>query len=88
MSDHLHTAAWLDLGDTISVRLDEPANVMLLTDDAYREYKEGRTFKYQGGWVSETQLTMWPPKPGLWHVVVDLGGSPGRVSASVQVLRG
>jgi hypothetical protein len=88
VSDHLHAAAWLDLGDTVSVRLDEPANVMLITDDAYAEYKAGRTFKYLGGWVTDSQLTLWPPKPGLWHVVVDLGGRQGRVSASVQVLRG
>ena len=88
MSDHLHAAAWLDLGDTISVRLDEPANVMLLDDDAYASYKEDRAFRYLGGWVRERQITLWPPKPGHWHVVVDLGGAIGRVSASVQVLRG
>jgi hypothetical protein len=79
-TDHLHAAAWLDVGDTISVRLDEPANVMLLDDDAYAEYVAGRSFRYQGGWVRESQIALWPPKPGLWHVVVDLGGNDGRVS--------
>lgn len=88
MSEHLHAAAWLDLGDTVSVRLEGPANVMLLDDDAYRAYQADRAFRYLGGWVSDQQLTLWPPKPGLWHVVVDLGGADGRVAASVKVLRG
>lgn len=88
MSEHLHAAVWLDLGDTVSVRLEGPANVMLLDDDAYRSYQADRAFRYLGGWVSDKQLTLWPPKPGLWHVVVDLGGAQGRVAASVQVLRG
>jgi hypothetical protein len=88
LSDHLHAAAWLEFGDTISVRLTEPANVMLLDDDAYHAYKDEKSFKYLGGWVSQDQLTLWPPHPGLWHVVVDLGGQEGKVGASVQVLRG
>ena len=88
MSDHLHTAAWLDLGDTVSVRLNKPANVMLISDEAYSDYTANEGFHYLGGWVSDTQITLWPPRPGLWHVVVDLGGNEGRVSASVQVLRG
>lgn len=88
MSDHLHAAAWLDPGDTVSVRLDEPANVMLLEDDEYRSYVAGKPFRYLGGWVRQDQITLWPPRQGRWHVVVDLGGAPGRVSASVQVLKG
>ena len=88
MSDHLHAAAWLDIGDTVVVRLDAPANVMLLSDDAYRDYGAGRAFRYHGGWVSQPQITLWAPEPGMWHVVVDLGGADGRVAAGVEVLRG
>lgn len=88
MSDHLHSVTWLDVGDTVSVRLDAPANVMLLDDGAYLAYSEGRAFRYLGGWVSQSQITLWPPRAGVWHVVVDLGDDEGRVSADVKVLRG
>lgn len=88
MSDHLHSAAWLDEGDTISVQLGAPANVMLLDDAAYGDYTAGRPFAYLGGWVTQDQITLWPPRDGLWHVVVDSGGQEGRLSASVKVLRG
>lgn len=88
MNEHLHAATWLDLGDTVSIRLDSPANVMLMDDAAYRDYDAGRSFRYLGGWVTKSQLTLWPPRAGLWHIVVDLGDDEGRVSASVQVMRG
>lgn len=88
MSDHLHAAAWLDIGDTVVVRLDAPGNVMLLDDQAYSRYLEGREFRYHGGWVSQPQISLWVPRQGLWHVVVDLGGGEGKIAASVQVMRG
>ncbi len=87
-TDHLHAANWLEAGDTVSVRLDEPANVMLLDDEAHAAYEAGQPFRYLGGWVTRDQITLWPPRPGRWHVVVDLGGATGRVRASVDVMRG
>jgi hypothetical protein len=70
------------------VRLDSPANVLLMTDEAYAAYAAGAPFTYLGGWVTRDAVTLWPPRAGSWHVVVDLAGATGRVSASVQVIRG
>jgi hypothetical protein len=85
--DHLHTQADLDFGDTIAVRLDSPANVMLIDDASFAAYERREPFRYLGGWVSEPMITLWPPRPGHWHVVIDLGDREGRVSASVQIIR-
>ena len=85
--EHLHAQAWLEPGDTVHVRLDSPANVLILEDDAYSFYQRGEKYNYAGGWVTKEAVTLWPPHAGSWHVVIDLGGAPGRVSASVQVMR-
>jgi len=87
-TDHLHAEARLEPGDTVHVRLDAPANVMLLDDASYDAFEKGERFAYLGGWVTQRGITLWPPREGHWHVVVDLGDEPGQVSASVQVMRG
>ena len=86
--DHLHAQAWLEPGDTIHVRLDAPGNVLLLDDLSHASYLRGEDFSYAGGWVKKEQITFWPPRAGSWHVVIDQAGAEGRVSASVQILRG
>ena len=86
--DHLHAQAWLEPGDTIHVQLDAPANVLLMDDFGHACYLRGEAFSYIGGWVTKSRMTLWPPRPGSWHVVVDQAGEGGKVSASVQILRG
>lgn len=86
--EHLHAQAWLEPGDTVHVRLDSPANVLLMDDASYAGYIAGSPFTYFGGWVTRPAVTLWPPRAGSWHVLIDLAGAEGRVSASVQVLRG
>ena len=84
---HLHAQAWLEPGDTIHVRLDSPANVLLMGDADHAAYATGEPCAYVGGWVSRPEVTLWPPRAGSWHVVIDLGEDEGRVSASVEGLR-
>jgi hypothetical protein len=85
---HLHAQAVLEVGDTVAVRLDSPANVMLMDDAAFAAYERGDSFRYLGGWVGQDLITLWPPRAGNWHVVVDLGDrAEGKVSASVQIIR-
>ena len=60
----------------------------MMDDAAYRSYGRNEPFAYAGGWVAKDQVTLWPPQAGSWHVVIDLGGKEGRVSASVQIIRG
>ena len=87
MLDYLHSEATLEPGDTVHVRLDSPANVMLMDDASFESYRRGEEFHYLGGWVSRAELTLWPPRKGRWHVVVDLGEAEGKVSATVNVIR-
>lgn len=72
-------------GTVIRVDLSSQANVMLLDDSNFWSYKNCRQFRYFGGLAKRTPVTLVPPHSGHWHVVVDLGGYPGRVRASVTV---
>lgn len=64
------------------------ANVVLLDSSNLQNYKSGRRYNGYGGHVTRSPHRIAIPRAGRWHVVVHLGGYPGRVNASVQVLPG
>ena len=72
-------------GTVVRVDLDAQANVMLLDDSNFSSYRHGHRFNYHGGLAKRSPVTLVPPHPGRWHVVVDLGGYAGHVNASVSV---
>ena len=61
------------------------ANVMLLDQTNFQHYRAQRDFRYVGGHFKQSPVVLQVPHPGHWHAVVDLGGSGGRVEASVTV---
>jgi hypothetical protein len=77
-----------DLGDDDAVRvsLDKQANVRLLDGNNFQKYRSGQNHKYYGGLAKRSPVILRPPHSGRWHVVVDLGGYAGSVSASVSVV--
>ncbi len=85
--DYLHR----DLGvigpeTTVEVTLDHPANVQLLDPNNFLAYENRRAYRYQGGHVTVSPFRIRPPHQGRWHLVIDLGGGPGAVRASVRTL--
>ncbi|MBY0522194.1 MAG: DUF1883 domain-containing protein [Gemmataceae bacterium] len=78
----------LDLtpNDVVEVTLDHPANVQLLDPSNFLAYKQGKPYRYQGGYVTRSPFRIRAPQSGKWHLVVDLGGAPGMVRASALVL--
>jgi hypothetical protein len=66
--------------------LDRQANVRLLDDVNFYAYRSGRQHRYYGGRATRSPVTIPVPHSGRWHVVVDLGGYGGHVSASVAVI--
>lgn len=77
-----------DIGPTnaIVVTLDKQANVRLLDDINYNKYRRGEQHTYYGGLATSSPARVSPPHFGHWHLVIDLGGYSGRVSASVRVV--
>lgn len=85
--DFLHTDFHGGTDHLVLVTLDAQANVMLLDAANFPAYRDGRSFTYYGGWASRSPVRLQPPHYDHWHVVVDLGGAPGRVGASVRIVR-
>ncbi len=72
--------------NVIEVTLDKQANVRLLDGDNFRKYKRGGKHNYYGGLAKVSPFRISPPRQGHWHLVIDLGGYPGTVKASVSVI--
>lgn len=83
----LHYDFNLSPGDTVEVTLDKQANVRLLDDANFSNYQRGAQHSYFGGKALKSPIFLKPPHSGHWHVVIDLGGYPGTVRASVRILK-
>ncbi len=76
-------------GDVIRVDLSgTEANVRVMDETTFRSFRSGRQPRCLGGHYRQSPVIIAPPHGGHWHVVVDLGGAAGRVSATVRVLQG
>jgi len=82
----LHYDLNLSTNDIVEVTLDKQANVRLLDDSNFSKYKSGSQHTYYGGLSKTSPVRISAPHSGHWHLVVDLGGYPGTVRASVRTL--
>jgi len=87
MLEHLHQEFVLDEGDIVEVMSDTQANVMLLSDADYANYKAGRSYHYYGRFFTHFPARLSPPHYGRWHVVLDLGGGSATVRHSLRVIK-
>jgi hypothetical protein len=87
--EYLHQEFDLAEGDVVEVTLaGNAANVLLLDEGNYQTYRQGKPYDYYGGYVRTSPFRIQAPRPGQWHLVVDLGGGAGRVQASGAVISG
>lgn len=76
-------------GEVVEITLSgNAANVRLMDTSNFHSYKNGRRHRYYGGHAKRSPVRLKIPRAGHWHVAVDTGGYPGRISASVRVLPG
>lgn len=71
--------------DTVEVELDSQANVVIMDDSNFSNYKSGRAYNYYGGLAKKSPVHLSPPHRTHWNLVIDLGGYGGSVNASVNV---
>jgi len=81
----LHSAVQVGHGQAVVVELDHAANVKVMDDPNYNRYQRGAQHQYFGGHATQSPVAIRPPRPGRWHVIVDLGGYPGQVRAGISI---
>lgn len=86
--NYLHYDLNCTSGDVVEVTLDKQANVRLLDEINFGKYKRGAKHSYHGGLAKTSPFRLAVPRPGHWHLVVDLGGYAGTVRASVRTVKG
>lgn len=86
MADHLHNRLFLKDGDVVEVGCDTQANVLLMDDSNYANYKASRSYRYFGGFFTHFPARLTPPHSGYWNVVLNLGGAQASVKHSMRVL--
>lgn len=82
----LHSDFNIGPEDVVQVSLDKQANVLMLDDSNFSNYRRGGRYSYFGGLAKQSPIRLSPPHRGHWHVVVDLGGYAGHVRASIVLL--
>jgi hypothetical protein len=82
----LHYPLRLTNESAVRVDLDKRANVKLLDGSNFSRYRSGSTHRYFGGQAVRSPIVIRAPHAGDWHLVIDLGGYPGSVRASVSVI--
>jgi hypothetical protein len=83
--NYLHYELEAGPDDVVEVTLSNAANVQLLDEPNFSNYKTGKPFRYTGGYAKTSPCRLSPPRRGRWHLVIDIGGYAGRLSASVAV---
>lgn len=76
-------------GEIVEVTLSgNAANVRLMDNHNFNNYRSGRKHKYYGGYVKKSPVRLAIPHSGHWYIVIDLGGYEGTVNASVRTIKG
>jgi len=73
-------------GEIVEVTLTSGANVRLMNDSNFSNYKNGRKHQYYGGLATKSPVKLAIPNSGNWHVAVDMQGLTGSTTSSVRML--
>ena len=72
--------------EIVEITLTSGANVRLLSNADFSNYKNGRQHRYVGGLAKQSPVRLQIQNSGHWHLAVDMQGLRGSTRASVRVL--
>ena len=74
-------------GTVVEVTLKgSAANVRLMDQSNFNNFKAGRQHRYHGGLVRRSPVRLQVPRSGTWHVTVDMQGLRGSVRSGIRVI--
>lgn len=73
-------------GEIVEITLTSGANVRLMDNSNFSNYKNGRQHRYTGGLAKRSPLRLTIPSTGRWHIAIDMQGLKGSTKASIRIL--
>lgn len=74
-------------GEIVEITLSgSAANVQLLDNTNFNNYRNGRQYRYIGGLAKQSPVRLKIPSSGHWHVAVDMRGLRGTVRSSARIM--
>jgi len=74
-------------GSVVEVALQgSAANVRLMDQSNFNNYKAGRRHRYHGGLAKSSPVQLRVPHSGTWHVTVDMQGLRGTVRSDIRII--
>jgi hypothetical protein len=84
MSEFLHQRILLNRGAVAVLECDTQCNFMLLDDQNFNDYRDGRSFEYFGQYFEYFPAQIVAPHSGYWNVVIDLGGARANIKYNIS----
>ena len=85
--DFIHTdLGYRRRGEIVEITLTRSANVRLMNNSNFSNYRNGRRYNYIGECTTQSPVRLQIPNSGHWHVAIDMQGLQGSTSASVRIL--
>ena len=82
-----HRLGHVAVGSVVEVTLQgNSANVRLMDQSNFTNYKAGRRHRYHGGLAKQSPVRLQVPHSGTWHVTVDMQGLRGTVRSGARVI--
>lgn len=78
-----------ETGTVVEVTLKgSAANVRLMGESDFNNYKSGRSHRYHGGLATRSPVRIVVPSSGQWHLTVDMQGLQGRTQSAIRIIPG
>lgn len=84
---HIRKREYLRAGDTVLVECSQQANVILLSDVEYLNYKAGRRYQSLGGRYQRYPAILTANRVDWWNVVIDWEGESRTLDYSIDIMK-
>ncbi|CBJ83083.1 hypothetical protein XBJ2_2000001 [Xenorhabdus bovienii str. Jollieti] len=84
---YIHSREYLKDGNVVSVQCSHQINVLVMDDNQYSNYRNGRQYRYYGGFYKQFPANIIPPHSGYWNVVLAMPpGYSANIKHTISVL--
>ena len=84
---YLHFELTLAQNEIIQATIQQQSYLRIMDNENYANYRRGDQYRYHGGVATGSPAVIKPPMAGQWHLVIDLGGAEGEVTATVHIIK-